>query len=211
MLNIICENLKTQLETLPFSDKVAGLTKIAVKHVESTLDDGSVYKISESRFPVAYNVSGVRCQNTSQYKDISPDSSKKSVMYFEQIASETIETDTTKALTHRTQLRLVVWLNLKALGLDINEELCQLNAIKNQVTDLVSGANKFTCQNEIRANVSPFRIVEDPTIFTKYSYDKTLIENMLLYPYAYFAIDFNVSWVRGYNCYAFTLQTPIVC
>lgn len=212
MLHIICNALKAKIETLPFKDKVSGLVRVAIKNIESTLDDGQVYKITETRFPVAANVTGAQCQNISQYKDLTPDIKNKSVVYFEQLSAENTGESQANILEENAQIRLVCWLNLKALGIDLSNSDEQIAIIKYHLADILRGKQLITLGGvTVKALLTPFRIVDDASIFTKYTYNKNIIEHMLLYPYSYFAIDFNVVWYRGKGCFQNTVLTPIAC
>lgn len=208
MTGLICEQLKTRITALPYADKTAGLTKVAVRRIEGTTEDGTKYLLQEQRFPIAANVTGSECWRTGTYKDLAPNSSLKSVVYFEQLTPETITPDSRNFISTSAKLRLVAWFNLKKIGIDGELPV----EIKYELMGLLQ--SKITIElNPIDSSVS-FKInqiIADPSVFSKYSYEKALIENMLLYPYSYFAIDFTANWLLQPNCYTFTPLTEIVC
>ena len=208
MINLICEQLKVRLAALPYADKTAGLVKIAVRRIEGESEDGTKYLLQEQRFPIAANVNGAECWRSGTYKDLAPNTSLKSVMYFEQIAPETITPDSKGIISSSVKLRLVCWFNLKKLGVtgelpaSVKYEL--ISQVQNKLTVAINSINSSVSFNATQ-------VITDPSVFSKYSYEKAIIENMLLYPYSYFAIDFTANWLIQPSCYTFTPLTEIVC
>ena len=208
MINLICEQLKTRLAALPYAEKTAGLVKIAVRRIEGESEDGTKYLLQEQRFPIAANVNGAECWRSGTYKDLAPNTSLKSVTYFEQVSPETITPETKPFTGTSVKLRLVGWFNLKKLGVtgelppQIKYEIMSL--LQNSVTVTIGARTE-----NVRLNVN--QVITDPSVFAKYSYEKAIIENMLLYPYSYFAIDFTATWLLQPNCYTFTPLTEIAC
>ena len=110
MLDLICDNFKTQIAALPYSGKVAGLTKTAVRRIEGETEDGQKYLLSEQKFPIASNVVGASCFDNGTYKELAPNSTLKSVIYFEQLSPEIITPETQlKQYEANVKFRLVAW------------------------------------------------------------------------------------------------------
>lgn len=208
MLEKICDLLKDKITTLPYSDVVASLSRIAIEQTEHADEFGQVYRIDRKVFPVASNVSQGDCTRGA-YQNLAPNNNKKSVMYFERVNDEAISYKKIGQISEvTTKLRLVVWLNLRALGVTITGDT---SSIQFELSDLLSNAPLNFTHNLLphKANITTIAFIHDPSIFTKYSYDKSIINNMLLYPYQYFAIDFVVSYTVNTSCLTFTPKTTI--
>ena len=209
MLDLICDNFKTQIAALPYSGKVAGLTKTAVRRIEGETEDGQKYLLSEQKFPIASNVVGASCFDNGTYKELAPNSTLKSVIYFEQLSPEIITPETQlKQYEANVKFRLVAWFHLKKIG--VTGELP--NEIKYELMKILQTGISVTVNGHVsKVRIAINQIVTDPSVFAKYSYEKVLIENMLLYPYAYFAIDCTASYFLNPKCYTFTPLTEIEC
>ena len=106
MTGALAAILRTYLQGLPFVDRLAGV----VRTVTITGEDGK-----RKAFPVACNVTNADC-TAGRYQDLVPDSSRKSVMYFED--GGTVLTGLLKGDPQfRSTIRLIGWLNLKKMGL----------------------------------------------------------------------------------------------
>ena len=209
MLDLICDNYKTQIAALPYSGKVAGLTKTAVRRIEGETEDGQKYLLSEQKFPIAANIVGSECWRNGLYKDLAPNSALKSVIYFEQVSPEIITPETQlKQYEATVKFRLAAWFNLKKIG--IAAELP--NEIKYELMKILQVGISVTVGGHVsKVRTTINQIITDPSVFAKYSYEKVLIENMLLYPYSYFAIDCTANYFINPKCYTFTPLTEIEC
>ncbi|MDZ7876100.1 MAG: hypothetical protein U5L45_00440 [Saprospiraceae bacterium] len=202
MISQICEAIKKNILLAPYADKVAGLTRVAVSNVHTELEDGTSYKVSEKHFPVALNVSGVSCFNQNGYQDLCPNSQKKSVIYFEQIGATKInkaEGQGKNVKEFVAQVRCVAWFNLKKLGIEYDFLPCNYQSdLHGRIITPLS----IECGTvSVKPKISILFEISDPSIFSKYSYDDATIQNMLLYPYYYLAIDFQISYLIDPTCH----------
>jgi hypothetical protein len=209
MIQQFCEVLRDRIALLPYADVVAGLVRIAEKRKELTDEQtGEVYRIDIDTFPVVQNIVGGKCY-AGQYKDIAPDSKKKSVIYFEPISNVNIEFSRgNKMSAFGSKIALVCWLNLPKLGRTNDEDLfdlrMQLIATCTKVPVVITYKGL-----EYKATLKPTTIKSSPEIFSKYSYDKHVINNMLLYPYQYFSIEFDIDFFANVECFTFVPDVAI--
>ena len=187
MTGALAAILRTYLQGLPFVDRLAGL----VRTVTITGEDGK-----RKAFPVACNVTNADC-TAGRYQDLVPDSSRKSVMYFED--GGTVLTGLLKGDPQlRSTIRLVGWLNLKKMGLtDCDFATTAItNIIKNLPwTEFNSPANGF-----VRVKLTGLNVLEKSSaIFSRYTYDEAVTQ-YLLYPYDYFGLNLTVEYTVRRSC-----------
>lgn len=198
----LAEIFKGYVAPLAFTERLAGLARLIT--INEQTESGSIRKT----FPVAFDVCETDCV-AGKYKDLTPNSNKKSVLYFEEISAPQWVEQARSNFRFRSVIRLVGWLNLKKLGLTNNtwsaDAIIQIlakipqkpfnngNLLKIKVTN-ISEAEK-TAQN----------------IFGKYTYDEA-VNQYLLYPYDFFALNFTVDFEINPACYeAIEEQEPCEC
>ena len=187
MTGALAAILLTHLQGLPFADRLAGL----VRTVTITGEDGK-----RKAFPVACNVTNADC-TAGRYQDLVPDSSRKSVMYFED--GGTVLTGLLKGDPQfRSTIRLIGWLNLKKMGLtDCDFATTAItNIIKNLPwAEFNSPANGF-----VRVKLTGLNVLEKSSaIFSRYTYDEAVTQ-YLLYPYDYFGLNLTVEYTVRRSC-----------
>lgn len=168
---------------------------------------GDTYK----SFPISCNASESDCVKNGRYKELTPDSSKKSILYWEVL--EGMRDNGEAGQRGRRSLvgraRLVGWLNTMALGL--NECNSAAKAIRSLYPLLYK---EFSSAGALFENSTvKFRflgeVVKDASIFS-YDYgDK--IHGMLLNPYDYFALDVEVSVGLAKCAYTLSTAAPLQC
>lgn len=181
--------IKTQIETLPFVDKIAGLVRPLRMEVKT--GDTKAMKT----YPVATDISSEQCIS-GHYKDLIPDAKYRSIIYFE---------DNGCTLTYRngrwvgfeSRLLLVGWLNMAKL---FN---CQTQTGSAQVIlSILSQFPEFTISDDVYREFKIIAVSEQPktnAIFGKYSYDE--IKNQyLMYPYDYFALNIASTFKINLDC-----------
>lgn len=189
MTSDLANILRSYIESISFIDKIGGLVKPMT--LVNTDDAGKSYK---KIIPVDCNVTYDDCIS-GRYTDLIPNSKYKSVSYFED--GGTVKINDGKAdFAFQSNIKFICWLNLKKLG----KENCSVSAIAI-ATILDKIPNKYL-------NSSPYtRIqiictgedVKSPAIFSKYTYDEATIQ-YLMYPYDYFALNFQVKYVIPRGC-----------
>ncbi len=190
MNELIASILKTQIEdtNLCFVDKIAGL----VKPVTMTIlrDQAKIDKV----FPVACNITEADCI-AGKYKDLIPTSNYKSVIYFEDKGTS-FGKQIGSSLECVSYLKLVCWLNLRALG----STECSISALA--MANIINAMPKtyFNSDPIIKAMITyESEQTKDKSIFSQYSYEEKDTQ-YLMYPYDYFAINIRVSYMLNLNC-----------
>ncbi len=187
MLNEIANCLGKKIKALPFIERYGGL----VRTVEKTITvDPTIGLTKKIRFPVSCNADP-SCFQQEMYQPIVPNSAYKSIFYFEGGKIQPIGRSGTKLsqMKYRAVLRLVGWVNLAKLGLANCDDLGKV--IKCVLNGDILGTCKVS--DSTKATVGMPTICEsDPSIFSKYSYYDSIIQN-LIYPYGYFALDFPIE------------------
>lgn len=179
--------LKSYLETLSWKDQVSGLVQ--------TVHTFTPEQKSKS-YPVSCDVTADACVK-GDYLALTPDSSKKSVLYFEDGGCSMIERVGNR-LKFRSSLRLVGWLNF----LKINEVTCEADlrscgTVGDYVIEVIKllPTSPITTTDFVSIMVSGIDEAEHSSeIFSKYTYSEELVQ-YLLHPYGFFAIDLSINFV----------------
>jgi hypothetical protein len=192
----IADILKDQLTELSFVDKLAGL----VKPITYTDKAGN-----EKTFPVA--VDGATPCDPMHYTDLVPDSSKLSIIYFEDQGMDVINSGC-RYVDCETKLKLVCWCNLAKINADIvSAELLKLAIMMTIPTriDNTDWVTKIFVKFEGEETKSP-------DIFGGYTYDEKQ-NQYLMYPYDYFALNYSVKYSIPMNaeCIDTLILNPKLC
>ena len=198
LLGQAIELLRQDIESLSWVDRFGGLTQV-VSYETFDKDNNRVVKT----IPISCASNTEECNNKDQfYQNLIPDSSKKSVLYFEPLQGFTDNgaingNQYFRNYTGRT--RLVGWVNSKLLGL---QDDCLLSAklIRSLFPIIVSEFSNLTGVFEgakIRFR-NPKVVVKSPSIFSSYTYD--VDTQFLINPYDYFAIDIDVVLDLNVGC-----------
>ena len=216
MINQIIDSIRADIEALPWVERYGGLTfRIGVQRPLGNEE------VSTSIVPVSRYLNTKNCEEEhDRYFFLVPDERHKSIVYFEQIGNTTFTTPThstgtryRNVITGSQNLRLVVWLNLGAMGTD---DPGQADHVAADLWGLVDG-KKYD-----KLDVSPAfpafkikwqvntQVQKSLAIFSGLSYEDR--QDMLMYPYDFFALDVNVTWYMNKACLpAFEPGTPIDC
>lgn len=190
----LCSILKVRIENLPFMDVVAGLVQ-TIEEEEFT-DDNPTGKPVINRFPASYDViRGDKC--TGPIKDLIPDSTKKSITYFEDFGS--VFTGTNGGLIgYNSRVRLICWLNRALLtGNDYTEITA---ACITGLIEKLQGRRFASVGEFIQLNVKPVQIQpQNKALFANYTYDQTQ-RQYLMPPFEFFGIDLLCSYKISPKC-----------
>lgn len=184
MNNKVANILVTYLESLAWTDKLAGLTQVA------KVTEGGV----EKRFPISCGLSYEDACQRGCYDDLMPDSQKRSVLYFEDRSFNFIRQEGGR-LYYESRLRLVCWLNYKLIeggcgssGDYIIDVIKALPAVPRNVGDLL----RFT-------TIVASQVARGADIFGKYTFDEKRSQYLML-PYDFFAIDLRTTFFITTEC-----------
>jgi len=178
MTGKIAQLLLSQFSTLNWVDKTAGV----VKPLRVKIKGGE-----EKIYPVALNTSEDAC-DTSTYTDLVPDSSKMSILYFEDEGSDVIESGC-KYTDIECSLKLVCWLNLPKINADYTDAL-------NIKLDLINNIPAHIANTDWVTKIRVMFEGEEPksaAIFSEYTYDEAE-HQYLIYPYDFFALNYRVKF-----------------
>ena len=190
MIQKLIEPLRDRLLSLPYIDSYVGL----VKPIARQKEDGK-----EQIIPYSCSL------QDDCFKIITPDSSKLSFSYVEPNESVSIELKRQIA-TVSTSVRLIVWLNLPALGY---EPFCGAEAyfsiqiqkwlqwhFHNGLMDL-----HFSVTEDLSNTDNPF---------DKYNFDNP--QRLIINPYTYVYLTLSITGQVGLSCFDdFEPLTPIEC
>lgn len=195
MNNKIAAILKTYIVTLPWADKVGGLVQTV------NVLDKSGEKGVEKSYPVSCDVTSDACVK-GIYQALTPDSKKKSIMYFEDRGGVTFKRQEGDRLHYTAQLRLIGWLNLKQLECDTcgTEGGCGVSG--DYVLDVIQlfPYRPIDVGGFYGVMIHPpVQVERSVSIFSRYTYNETATQ-YLMYPYDYFALDFDVDFMINTRC-----------
>ena len=187
----IANIIRDRIVELPFVDKISGLVR-TLAYTDSN-DKGKVRK----SYPISCDVCFDDCMKDGKKKlyDLIPDSSKRSVIYFEDNGVRSVGAQG-NLQNFESSLRLVGWLNMAKLG----RNDC---SITPAVIASILAAVPVTYLNSnplVRVKIDPGTIEpKTPAIFSRYTYDETVTQ-YLLHPYDYFAINFVTKFSVARAC-----------
>lgn len=182
--------LKEKLKTLPFVDVLAGMAQTLT--MEDVSETGAV---TVSRFPVSYDHDVMECEGAEI--SLLPDSSKKSIIYFEDFGIST--TGRLHGQTgYSSNVRLVAWINRAKLVGDHYKEIS--GRVMATIIDVLAGKNPQNIGMFTRLTIEVARIQpQDAGIFGKYTYKET-DRQYLRPPFEFFAIDFIAKFYVPAKC-----------
>lgn len=184
--------LKDRLTTLPFVDVLAGLVQVVEDN--QPVDAGPAVR---NRFPVSYITNLPDDCDTGKERQLIPDSSKKSIMYFEDFGSIVGQAGRNGNIEVTTSIRLVGWLNRDKLTggkFDLIAGYC-IAAICGRLDIRFQNMGIFK-----RLTVKPTRFPPaDASLFSRYTYDET-VRQYLMPPFEVFGIDFQANYQVHPGC-----------
>lgn len=187
----------SQIENLSFIDKYTGVVKVI------TMKDPSNKTGQKKIFPVACNLCNDDINN-GRYKDLCPDSSKKSVLYLEDTGLRFVKKEGQR-IYWKASYNLVCWLNLVKLG----KQTCSYSALA--IAGILKSLplvpfNSGDTYNSISINI----LGQQPKTvnpFAKYSYDET-VNQFLMFPYDYFVLSLDVDFMTDLRCLVLPENDP---
>lgn len=175
----------------PYLDRTCGLVQTFDRVIEG--DNGiSVVK----RIPVTTSASFQECNTSLTQFDMIPNSKYKGMLYFED-GGITGQTPVRNGIEYISRIRLVCWLNTKLIKGEQDPLLAGMI-----MADIIRklGGNPFNSAPFTRITVQVANIpVQDKAIFKNYDYSEQQTQ-YLMAPFAYFALDLNVSFAVPNSC-----------
>jgi len=173
----IVKDLSTKVN---FMDKWAGLVRPMRKKVQN----------ADKVFPVAINTPSA-C-SVSDYMDLVPDSTKRSIVYVEMIGNPVVDVVRHHSKQLSANLRLVVWYNLDLIteGQYVSEDIL-LDDIMDSLPASLSDSLFNGAQN---VHFQITGIVYGTEIVSQYTYNEIKTQ-FGIHPYGMFAVDLDVWWI----------------
>lgn len=195
---IIRDYVSERVSSLSWVDKYAGVTYRAEKRDVVDLD-GQQVSVVTAAYPVSCDVDGRACWEAGRYADLTPNSAKKSVLYWEAPDGMRLAKREGRLWQFEGMARLVVWLNLKKLGIaDCSAPpTYMLSAIKAATMALQNAPDGGLAG----ANISVDFVSHIPRrldLFAQYTYAD--YQHLLMYPNDFFALDFKVTAFLDIAC-----------
>lgn len=207
---LVDQALSPDITSLGWVERYGGIVQTAKDVTGMDQNEQAIIK----RLPVSCSVNQADCNNDQFYQALVPDSSKKSILYWEVLSGmedvgQQGSSDVYRTLTGR--LRLVGWLNLDALGIR------ECNATAGAIMSLWAIIKR---KRIIKLATAPYdkstldfrvvrEVVRDPNIFASYDYPSDW--SYLFYPYDYFALEVSVSFKTCFPTYDLPTGAVIEC
>lgn len=190
---IIANTFKDLIQPLPFVDVLAGLTRVQ----KEIIPNESGQQLFQT-YPVECSVTSTQISN-GDYIDLGPDSSKKSILYFEDLGTQ-FKDKNVREMVFISRLRLVGWMNLdKFVGGG-----CSMSAqVVANIISVLTANQPFNIAAEI--NLTKVRVTQitelakNSDIFLKYSYKEEMLQH-LMYPFDYFALEIATEFTVPMAC-----------
>ena len=177
MTDKIAQLILDEISSLNWIDKTAGV----VKPLRVKVKGGE-----EKIYPIYLN-SAMPC-DSSTYTDLVPDSSKRSVLYFEDGGVDVVESGCRYTDMEAT-LKLVCWVNLKKINTTYTSaEPIKLDLINN-IPARIANTDWVT---KIRVMFEGEE-TKSAGIFSEYTYDEAEAQ-YLIYPYDFFALNYKIRY-----------------
>lgn len=207
MVKEIAKILKERItasQKINFLDVTAGLAQ-RVTYSQPIDGKATVYKY----LPVSYDVDSSENCYVDPETAVTPDSSKKGILYFEESGTTISKFTAVRGSSYSTNLTLVCWLNKAKLGYEKTEEITA--SVISLILEAVVSPQVFANVGSfIKLNVKPGRInVQDSTVFNKYTYDEQATQ-YLRPPFEFFSIQLVITYGINPNCLnEFNLKSEI--
>lgn len=178
---------------LPFVELISGLAQRVT--FKQNNDDGAAIT---KTMPVSYdNTTAERCTVTPE-RALIPDSSKKGLLYFEDMGSVFVDRMSGGAMKYRSTLILVCWMNRARLVGDNYAEItsyCVAGILKKLGVKSIKNEQPF-----IGMLVTPGRILpQDASVFSRYTYDEAVTQ-YLRPPFEFFGMELTIDYGIHPDC-----------
>jgi len=177
----IAELLRLQIVGLNFVERTAGLVRsLPIKILVA--DGGTIIK----NIPIALNTE-VPCEGNEPQFALVPDSSKKSIIFFEDGGVQILSTDT-RYIHCQSSITMVAWFNLPMIDPAYNDATLLMATLISTIPKYIANTDFIT-----RIMVMPAGFLQKDTVYSQYDLD--LAENMYFsHPYDYGAYQFDVMF-----------------
>lgn len=221
MLRSLIEVLRPDIIKLPFVERYGGLAYPVQKQMEGYDEDGNTSDLVQT-FPISSDLYGENCFDTGRYRDLIPDDSVASIFFFEDQSGLRKSPSSSIASKRRVgrkiyqyhdyvgTVRLIGWLNLPKLGIDITEGGVQIvNSLMKFLNLEYKNIQDPFPIHRIKFNVTS-QEVKSSSIWDRYSFEN--VAELFLYPFDYFSLIVEVNATIMDGCIPdFIPQAEIDC
>lgn len=198
MNEVVANYLIEKIAAESWVHKLSGIVKPFIRmdylfdeELESNIPVRNIY-------PVSCKLSFEEC-SSSAYSELMPNSSFRSVAYFEDNGSEVYEYKKNNSYI-KSRLRFVCWLNMNLIehtGCTISDQIIP------RVISLFHQSKPTNYSGVVELTTRVVSVPKkDANIFGQYTYNQE-ISQYLLYPYDYFALDIEATYaIPPIECYA---------
>jgi hypothetical protein len=199
MINEIIKKINIELAALNFADLLGGIVKPITQNVKDRENN-----VTQKVYPVYMNENKGTC-SVGDYLAMTPDSSKMSVMYWEdQGGTNTV--DNVRSWNMVYNVRLVAWFNLKRINSALHDSDILIPIICNAIPERVENFVPYT---KIQVMLTG-QETKSPAIFGAYTYDEAE-KQYLIYPFDYFALNFRITFDIPKSCVQDITINPATC
>ena len=184
MIIEIVDAILPSLATLSFGDLIVGIVKPMRFSSEGRV------KI----FPVIYN-EGLDACITGSYIDLLPNSSKKSIIYFEDKGTTLIKEDKGRFF-YRSTIWLVCWWNYKQTSSDLYTDTLYVGNVLALMPKMITGLDFIS---HVRIQLVRQLPKGADVVFGKYTYNEAEVQ-YVTYPYDFFALEYDLTFIFNSSC-----------
>lgn len=204
MTSELANILKEKISGLLIAEKLAGLV-VAVEKVQPTDIPGAFVV---TKFPASVDSNYEECISSGCYKDLVPNSSVKSVIYFEDFGTKAQGSKDSGSYKYVTRLRLICWLNNRLIQ---SGECRSINhLIITQIRELLE-VGYFNEGDFKKIRITLESVIDnDYNLFSRYTYPKEAVK-FLMHPYEAFGMDLSCEYSVSPSCIPDYILNPESC
>lgn len=222
MMFKIAMELNNRIVGIPWIAKHAGLVRDVTRDEIALNENNEPTVLSSSTFPIASGADGRECWESGRYTDLMPSDAHTSVAFWRETTPLAYTDDETLPRGFQRwagALRLIVWADMQRIGYVSD---WQINHLIVDILRQYSAGEQASTRDAraIRLNESGYesmvieyqptaQIINGADVWSGYTVGD-IVESML-YPFATFAVDFDVSVVFNPQCTVPLVTTPIEC
>lgn len=196
----IADILAQHFISLPAVSRAAGCVRTLKKQVQNAVKEFPAA-------PLVYTAAvpgQIVCEKTEDYYEITPNSSERCIIFFEDLGATNQKQDKVKAFW-KGKLRLVCWSNTKLLGEQSEVGLLQRSIIA-AVPASLAPASFFFGGSFQTTEIEPNR----PSPFDKYDLQEEKTQ-FLMNPYEHFSLKIEYVAITAVNCPVNIVVNPEIC
>lgn len=216
MIQLLIQPIREVMENTSYVHRYGGLAIPVTTKIKTGDPDNPVYVAKT--FPIAEDVYGKECWEEGREQDLVPSENYNSIFWLEETAAPTFEANTSLPGRSRAYqvlkngqskivtagVRMIGFINRKRLEVDhlyVPGDLLLKLDIETEIAGQIPVKN---------LKIKPVGMEpKGPGIFSKYTFEE--MENYLLYPFDYFAINLQITGLVSAGCVDLLTKSPELC